>query len=454
MEYDHQALSKKDKDHYWHPFTQMQDWREEDPVIIVGGEGPYLLDDQGRKFIDGFSSLWVNLHGHKVPEIDTAIGEQLKRIAHTTALGFSSPGAIELAERLAVLAPRGLEKVFYSDSGSEAMEIALKMSLQYWENLGQKKHKFLSFANAYHGDTVGAVSLGGMDLFHATYRPLLFDVLRAPSPYCYRCPLSKKHPECQLACLSEAERLLTKNQGEVAAVVVEPLVQGAAGMITQPKGFLKGLRQLCDKHDILLIVDEVATGFGRTGTIFACEQEGVHPDLMALAKGLTGGYLPLAATLTTDKVYQAFLGDYADKKTFFHGHSYTGNPLACAAALANLKLVATDSFLPGLEERVRWLAEGLQPLAEMPHVGEIRQCGLMVGIELVAEKDSGRPYEWAEKTGVRVCNKVRERGIITRPLGDVIILMPTLNIPQKVLEELVSGVGWAIDQVTRERNEG
>ncbi len=450
MEYNHDELAKKDKAYFWHPFTQMADWEKEDPLIIVTGEGSYLIDDRGRKFIDGFSSLWVNLHGHRVAEIDKAIKDQLGRIAHTTALGFSNAPAIELAAKLVAVTPPGLDKVFYSDSGSEAVEIALKMALQYWQHKGEPRHKFLSFVNAYHGDTVGAVSLGGVELFHAAYKPLLFDVLRAPAPYCYRCPLGKEYPGCKLACLKETERILEENKGSVAAIIVEPMVQGAAGMLTQPSGFLKGLRELADRHNSLLVADEVATGFGRTGKLFACEHEGVVPDIMTLAKGLTGGYLPLAATLVSQKIYDAFLGDYAANKTFFHGHSYTGNPLGCAAALASLGLLGEQGFLDGVEQRVKFMADRLHKCGKLARVGEVRQCGMMVGVELVADKRTKQEYNLAEKMGARVCYKAREKWIITRPLGNVVVLMPPLNIPLDVLEELLDGLKWAIEETTRE----
>jgi adenosylmethionine-8-amino-7-oxononanoate transaminase len=450
MEYNHEDLADKDKRYFWHPFTQMADWEKEDPLIIVTGEGPYLIDDRRRKFIDGVSSLWVNVHGHCVPEIDRAVKEQLGRIAHSTTLGLSNPQAIELAEKLVRITPAGLDKVFYSDSGSEAIEIALKMSLQYWGHKGEKRSKFLAFVNAYHGDTVGAVSLGGMDLFHAAYQPLLFNVLRAPAPYCYRCPLQLERSSCDMACLGETARLLEENQGEVAAVVIEPLIQGAAGMLTQPVGFLRGLKDLCETHGVLFIADEVATGFGRTGELFACEKESVRPDVMALAKGLTGGYLPVAATMVTREIYDAFLGDYAEQKTFFHGHTYTGNPLGCAAALANIDLVTAEKFLPKVRTRARRMADKLGEFERLAHVGDIRRCGTMVGIELVEDKETRREYRWEEKVAVRCCYKARERGIIIRPLGNVIVLMPPLRIPLVVLDELLDTVRWAIKAVTEE----
>ncbi|HET6370863.1 MAG TPA: adenosylmethionine--8-amino-7-oxononanoate transaminase, partial [Nitrospiria bacterium] len=325
---DRDRLKRLDHKHIWHPFTQMKEWEGEEPLVIESGRGNYLIDSRGRRYLDGVSSIWVNLHGHRKGAIDRAIKKQLDRIAHSTLLGLTHPPAALLAAELVRLSPRGLTRVFYSDNGSTAVEVAIKMAFQYWRHLGErKKATFVSLANAYHGDTVGSVSVGGIDLFHGAFRPLLFKTLKAPSAYCYRCPLDLAYPGCDLACAEEIGKILRKHQGKIAALVVEPLVQAAAGMIMPPRGHLKRLRALCDEFDVLLIVDEVATGFGRTGKMFACQHEGVTPDLMAIAKGLTGGYLPLAATLTTEKIYRAFLGDYSEFKTFFHGHSYTGNPL-------------------------------------------------------------------------------------------------------------------------------
>ncbi|GAW94088.1 adenosylmethionine-8-amino-7-oxononanoate aminotransferase [Calderihabitans maritimus] len=448
---DKLTLAEKDKKYIWHPFTQMKDWEQEDIVIIERGKGIKLIDVDGREYYDGVSSLWVNIHGHRKEEIDRAIISQLGRIAHSTFLGLSNVPAIELAEKLVAITPASLTRVFYSDSGSEAVEIALKMAYQYWqqkENPCPGKTKFLTLTNAYHGDTIGAVSVGGIDLFHATYRPLLFETRKVPSPYCYRCPYERDKESCSRECLQYIERVLQEEHESIAAFVVEPLIQGAAGMLTSPPGFLKAVRDLCTRYGVLLIVDEVATGFGRTGKMFACEHEGVQPDLMAVAKGITGGYLPLAATLTTEEVYRAFYGEYEEKKTFFHGHSYTGNQLACAAALANLRLFEEEKLLEGLGEKIKVVEEELTGIAELPHVGEVRQCGMMVGIELVQDKAEKTPYPWKDKTGYRVCLEARRRGMIIRPLGDVIVFMPPLASSCDDLRVMLNIIKASIETVT------
>ncbi|MGH2731367.1 MAG: adenosylmethionine--8-amino-7-oxononanoate transaminase [Actinomycetota bacterium] len=445
-----QRLVRLDRAHVWHPFTQMKGWQAVDPLVIERGEGCRLIDTEGRSYLDGVSSLWVNVHGHRVAEIDEALRSQLDRIAHSTLLGLGGVASIELAAALVGVAPPGLEKVFYSEAGACAVEIALKMAFGYWQHRGAvTKRTFLCLENAYHGDTLGAMSVGGIDLFHAAYRPLLFPSFRAPSPYCYRCPLSKSYPSCDIACLNALEEILSEHHREICAVVLEPLVQAAAGMITAPRGYLRRVRELCDTHDVLLILDEVATGVGRTGTFFACEQEEVCPDLLVAGKGLTGGYLPLAVTLTTRRIFEAFLGDYEEFKTFFHGHTYTGNPLACAAALANLDLMEKDATLAGVREREAFLARALAPLAAHPHVGQVRQRGLMVGIELVAERATKRPYPPGERMGWRVAERAREDGVLIRPLGDVVVLMPPLAIPLPDLDMLADAVCKAIVEVTR-----
>ena len=329
-----QSLQDKDKKYVWHPFTQMKDWAAEEIVIIKKGRGAWLEDTKGKKYLDGVSSLWCNVHGHQVPEIDRAIQMQLKEVAHSTFLGLSNEPAILLAEALIKIAPAGLSRVFYSDSGSEAMEIALKMAFQYWQQMGERrKTKFARLSEAYHGDTLGSVSVGGIELFHQVYQPLLFETFAVPTPYRYR--LGDDAAE---KSLQQMEKLFRERHSEIAAFVMEPLMQGAAGMIDQPRGYISRVRELTKKYNILLVLDEVATGFGRTGSMFACDQEKVAPDILAVAKGLTGGYMPLAATLTTEKIFKAFLGEYEDFRTFFHGHTYTANPLACRAALANLEL--------------------------------------------------------------------------------------------------------------------
>ena len=438
-----------DKAHVWHPFTQMQGWLASEPLIVERAEGCWLVDTEGRRYLDGVSSLWVNVHGHRVPEIDEAIAEQLGRVAHSTLLGLAGVPSIELAAELVALAPPGLDKVFYCEAGASAVEVALKMAFGYWHHRGaERRTTFLSLDNAYHGDTLGAVAVGGIDLFHGAYRPLLFPTERAPSPYCYRCPLGLAYPSCAIACLEPMAEILAARAGEICAVILEPLVQAAGGMITAPPGYLRRVRELCDAHDVLLIVDEVATGVGRTGTFFACEQEGVTPDILVAGKGLTGGYLPLAVTMTTQAIFDAFLGEAAAGKTFFHGHTYTGNPLACAAALANLDLMAKRDTLTGVRQRSEVLAEELAPLAGHPHVGDIRRRGLMVGIELVADKAARAPYDAGETMGARVAAAAREAGAVIRPLGDVVVLMPPLAIPIPELRRLASITREAIDDVT------
>jgi adenosylmethionine-8-amino-7-oxononanoate transaminase len=428
----------------------MREWVAETPLIITEGDGVRVRDQDGRWYLDGVSSLWVNVHGHRRREIDRAIIAQLDQVAHSTLLGCSSPPAILLAERLVALAPPGLTKVFYSDNGSTAVEVALKMALQYWQQTTPprpRKTKVLAYSLAYHGDTVGAVSVGGIDVFHARFAPYLFATHRVRPPYCYRCHLDLRYPSCELACLGDVEQALREHHEEIAALIVEPLIHAAAGMITAPAGYLRRLRELCTRYDVLLIADEVATGFGRTGTMFACEREGVTPDLMAVAKGLTGGYLPLAATLTTQKVYDAFLGEYTDFRTFFHGHSYTGNALACAAALATLDIFVHDRVIEGLAAKTAHLREALAPLATHPRVGDIRQAGLMVGIELVQDRAGKARYPVGERIGWKISREARALGLLTRPLGDVLVLVPPLASTNEDLSEMVRLLGHAVERV-------
>lgn len=422
-----QPLAAWDHAYLWHPFTQMQEWEQETPLIIEQGKGSYLIDTEGRKYLDGTASIWVNLHGHRHPRLDRALTAQLQKIAHSTFLGLTNPPAIRLARELIRLAPKGLRRVFYSDNGSTAVEVALKMAVQYWQQVQPSvgpKQSFVHLKMAYHGDTIGAVSVGNIDLFHARFKPLLFPTHQVEPPYCYRCPLGRTYPSCDMACIDPLERLLKTRHRELAGVIVEPLVQAAAGMMVAPPGYLARVRELCTTYNVLLIVDEVATGFGRTGKMFACQHEGVTPDLMAISKGLTGGYMPLAATLTTEAIYRAFLGRYDEWKTFFHGHSYTGNPLGCALALANLEIFRREQTLEQVRKKSRLLARLLQPLAELPHVGDIRQCGFMVGIELVQDRHTKTPYPLDRRIGHRVAQDCRLRGLLLRPLGNVIALVP------------------------------
>ncbi|MGA2584781.1 MAG: adenosylmethionine--8-amino-7-oxononanoate transaminase [Tepidisphaeraceae bacterium] len=429
-----QSLRDLDRKYLWHPFTPMRQWLADDPLVITDAQGMYLIDSDGNRYLDGVSSLWCNVHGHRVPEIDEAIINQLGKVAHSTMLGLASEPAIRLAERLMPLVPPGLTKIFYSDSGATATEIAFKLAAQYWHNIGRpEKNQFIGFADAYHGDTVGAMSVGRMEAFHRPYFPLLFPVHFAPSPNVYRGATLN-------GCLAKLGELLEKHASKIAAVCIEPIVQGAGGMIVQPAGFLAGVRKLCSEHDVLLIADEVAVGFGRTGRMFACEHENVSPDLMCVAKGISGGYLPLAATLATQKIFDAFLGEVSEMKTFFHGHTYTGNPLACAAAIASLDLFAKNDLLASVRRKSVELTAILEELRSLPHVGDIRQKGFMVGIELVEDKKSRKPFDSHRRVGAEVCRRVRRHAVILRPLGDVIVLMPPLAMGTDDLRKIVNAV--------------
>ncbi|HEX5036615.1 MAG TPA: adenosylmethionine--8-amino-7-oxononanoate transaminase [bacterium] len=419
------GLRQWDAEVVWHPFTQMKEYASEDPLMIEAGEGNYLIDAAGKRYLDGVSSLWVNVHGHRKKEIDDAVKAQLDKIAHTTLLGATNPPAVLLAKKIIGVAPAGLKHVFFSDNGSTAVEVALKIAFEYWQLRGRKaKQKFVSFRDSYHGDTLGAVSVGHIELFHEVYRPLLFPTFQAPSP---------RDPKC----LEWVEDLFKKESQALAGLIIEPLIQAAGGMIVQPDGFLKRLKALCERYDVLFIADEVATGFGRTGTLFACEQEGVSPDLFCIAKGLTGGYLPLAATLTTDEIYNAFLGDYAEYRHFFHGHSYTGNPLGCAAALANLEIFEREGTIDAIQPKIRTMKEALERFREIPQVREIRQKGLMVGIDL---GDLPPERRIAHKIGLAA----RKKHVLIRPLGNVIVLMPPLSVTEDEILFLTAVVYDAI----------
>lgn len=438
-------LQEKDYQYLWHPFTQMQEWFTEEPLIIERGEGSYLIDIDGNRYLDGVSSLWCNVHGHGRREIDEAVIAQLRRIAHSTLLGVSHPAAILLAERLAQMAPGGLTKVFYSDDGATAVEIALKMAFQYWQQKGserfRRKTKFLYLSGAYHGDTLGAVSVGGIDSFHSLYKPLLFEAYPVPAPYA----LEEKE-----AALTGVRRIIETHHREVAALIMEPLIQGASGMRAYPSGFTREVWEVCRAHEVLFIADEVATGFGRTGKMFACEHEGVAPDLFVVAKGLTGGYLPLAATLATPEIFDAFLGPVEQKKTFFHGHTYTGNPLGCAAGLASLEIFEKDRVLEKLQSKIELLKAGVERFRSLGHVGEIRQVGFMVGIELFENVTARQPYSPGKRMGHQVIKEARRHGVIIRPLGDVIVLMPPLSVTREEIDALLRAVYLAIQRVTED----
>jgi len=443
-----QRLRELDRQHLWHPFTHMKLWLDDEPLVIVAAEGMHLIDSDGNRYLDGVSSLWCNVHGHRVPEIDDAVRCQLDKVAHTTMLGLASEPAILLAERLMRIVPKGLTKVFYSDAGATATEIAFKLAAQYWFNVGRpEKNQFVGFAEAYHGDTVGAMSVGRVPAFHKPYFPMLFKVHYAPTPFVYRSDTPDDPEGVKRKCLAALEGILREHGGSIAAIAIEPVVQGAAGMIVQPDGFLSEVRRLATAYDVLLIADEVATGFGRTGRMFACEHEGVSPDLMCAAKGITGGYLPLAATFATQRIYDAFLGEPWEGKTFYHGHTYTGNPLACAAALASLDLVEKNHLVRSVAEKGERLAEMLRPLSHLPRVGEVRQKGFMVGIELVQDQATRRPFDPRRRVGAEVCSRIRRHGVILRPLGDVVVLMPPPAMEINDLETIVAAVRTEVERL-------
>ncbi|HVJ57563.1 MAG TPA: adenosylmethionine--8-amino-7-oxononanoate transaminase [Terrimicrobiaceae bacterium] len=420
-------LISAEKQHVWHPFTQMQAWcaPDHEPIVLVEGQGSILWDSHGREYIDGNSSIWTNIHGHNHPVINAAIKSQLDKVAHVSFLGSTNAPAIELAQKLAGCFPSGsLTRTFYSDDGSTAVEVAVKMAVQYWQLRGRpEKCRFVAFENAYHGDTTGAASLGGVDTFTSRFASIHFPVERAANLDA----ISSLTPDC------------------LAAVIVEPLVQGAAGIRLWPPGMLRSLRAWCDANDVLLIFDEVLTGFGRTGRLFACEHESVLPDFLCLAKGLSGGYLPLAATLTTEGVYEAFLGEYQELKTFFYGHSYCGNALGCAAALANLEIFEEENVLESLKGKIALLKQLLAGLRKLPNVAETRQCGMIAGIEV--RRSCGERFPWQEQTGARVCIAARKYGLLTRPIMDTIVLIPPLCITGAQLERATEAIQRAIQDV-------
>ncbi|MBS0210868.1 MAG: adenosylmethionine--8-amino-7-oxononanoate transaminase [Planctomycetes bacterium] len=439
-----QEIEQWDRREVWHAFTQMAEY---EPLLIERAHGCTLVDIDGREYLDGTSSLWCNVHGHRHPRLDAAIVEQLGKVAHTTSLGASNSTTVTLARRLVEIAPAGLDHVFFSDDGSTAIEAALKMAFQYWRQCPTprpEKTCYAALGEAYHGDTLGSVSVGGMPRFHALFQPLLFEVLRLPTPHVYRRPVDVPIERAAEHYLAQAEALLAEHHQRLAALVVEPLVQCAAGMIVHPSGYLRGLRELTRRYNVLLVADEVAVGFGRTGRMFACEHERVTPDLMCLAKGLTAGYLPMAATLATTEIWQAFLGRNEEGRQFFHGHTYGGNPLAAAVALASLDVFEEDRVLEGLVPKIARLQEHLAQIARLPHVGDARQCGLLAGIELVRDIATKEPFPTSEGRGRNVCRRAREQGIMLRPLGDEIVIMPPLAITLEELDRMMQAVEQAI----------
>jgi adenosylmethionine-8-amino-7-oxononanoate aminotransferase len=462
-------LAQLDQRYVWHPFTQMKDWLRTEPIVIVRGQGANIWDAEGRKYLDANSSIWTNLHGHNERRLNKAIQNQLKKIAHSSALGLANEPASLLAERLIKAGGRAgseLRKVFFSDDGSTAMEVALKLSHEYWRRAGVAKPRFLSLQGAYHGDTIGAVSLGHIDLFHKAYGELLFESDEVMAPYCYRCPFNRAKPEradareyrkCNWECVQQVEKKFAAANREgrrITGFVVEPLIQGAAGMIAQPPGWLQRVATITRDYRAHLIADEVMTAFGRTvipvrqgSPLLASQSAGVAPDFVALAKALTGGYLPMAATLTTQSVFDAFLGEYHEFKTFFHGHSYTGNQLGAAAALANLDILATSESIESRIGLVRIMSRELQALWEHPNIGDIRQVGLAAGIELVRDWRTREAFDVRQRAGIRVCEAMAAQGVLTRPIGNVVVLMPPFCTSDNQFHKIVRALSRAIKAV-------
>jgi len=435
-------IKSYDLDYLWHPFTQMKEYGEDEPLVIEGSDGVYLIDSEGKRYIDGVSSLWVNIHGHKVKKIDAAIKKQIDKISHSTLLGVTNPPASILAKKLIDIAPKGLKKVFYSGDGASAVEVALKMAFQYWLLKDKPaKQKFVCLKDGYHGDTLGAVSVGGIDLFHSTYKPLLFESFQISSY------------DSSDETIKELEDLFSRKSDEIAALIIEPYVQTAGGIKVAREGYLIDVRRICDKYNVLLLVDEVATGFGRTGEMFACNHDGITPDILILGKGLTSGYLPLSATITTQDIFDTFLGDYDELRTFFHGHSYSGNPLSCATAIANLEIFDEEKTISTIKASIRILDDQLKEFKGLKHVSDIRSKGLMAGIDLQKDPKKNIPYQLNERIGKKVCDMARYEGVLIRPLGDTIVIMPPVSIKEKELKKLTKSIYKCIKIVTEDEKE-
>jgi len=448
----HKELEKWDKKYVWHPFTQSSEWDKEDITIIAKGRGVYIEDTLGNRYLDGNSSYWVNIHGHGAQGVSDGIIEQLSKIAHSTLLGQGNIPSIELAKKLVEITPKGLDRVFYSDDGSTAVEAALKMAFQYWQNLSggkSNKKRFVSLDISYHGDTIGAVSLGGIPLYHRIFGELCFDNIPAPAPYCYRCPLNLTHPSCNLKCADRLEEIIAKDRENIAAIIIEPLIQMPGGVITQPEGYLTRVREITKKYNVLMIADEVAVGFGRTGKMFACQHENVSPDIMTMSKGITGGTMPLAVTMASEEIFSAFTGEYKDCKTFFHGHTYTGNQLGCAASLSNIELMEKNRVIQNMKRKISKIAKSLKQFANLRNVGDIRQRGMIVGIELVTDKEKKTPYPIETRIGNRVAHEAKKRGMIIRPIGNVVIFVPPLVSSKDELRMMTDIMFEAIKEATQ-----
>jgi len=446
---DSGRLRQLDATHIWHPCTQQKDHEQLAPIPIERGEGSYLFDIEGRRYIDAVSSWWVNLFGHNHPRLNQALKAQLDKVAHHIFAGFTHEPGVELGHRLSKLAPAGLSKVFFTDNGSSAVEAALKMSFQFWQQSGYPhKTKFLSLTEAYHGETLGALSVGGCELYRRVYKPLLQEGYQVQGPDCYRCPSGLHRDNCQAQCFSHLEQTVQQHHDSIAGIIVEPLIQAAAGMRIYPAVYLKKLRNICDRYRIHYIADEIAVGYGRTGKMFANNHADVSPDLLCLSKGITGGYMPLAVVMTTDAVYEAFYGDYQELKAFLHSHSYTGNPLACALAVEVLNIFDQENILANLPERMQTLSHRASEFEALPHVGEFRQLGMVAAVEMVAEKNNKSPYPWQARMGLEVYRRALDRGVILRPLGNVIYFMPPLTTSKDVLDEILDVAYECVDEVT------
>ena len=431
---------KHDLEFIWHPYTQLKDALTFPPILIKRARGIKLYDNQGNFYYDTISSWWCNVHGHNHPKIKAAIKKQLNSLEHVLFAGFTHEPAILLARKLISLSPGRLTKVFFSDNGSTAVEVALKMSFQYWQNTGEvKKTKFVALDYGYHGDTIGAMSVSGLGLFNKVFSPLFFPSFKVPSPYCYRCPMHKEKNTCDIDCITPLENLLKEKSEIISAIILEPMVMAAGGMIIYPKEYLLKAENLARKFNVHLILDEVATGFGRTGKMLACEYvNNAAPDFLCLSKGLTAGYLPLAATLTTDKIYKAFYADYRENKTFYHGHTYTANPLSCSAALASLELFKEEETLNRIKKIMPLFHAGMEKFRDLPLAGDVRYIGLIGAIELVKDKLTKESFAFQERTGLEVYKRALKRNLILRPLGNIIYLFLPLCIKRKELQDVLN----------------
>jgi len=449
---DNNAYAARDLAHVWHPCTQMKDHESLPMIPIRCGEGVWLEDFNGKRYLDAISSWWVNLFGHSNPRINAALARQLGRLEHVILAGFTHEPVIALSEALTALAPAGLTRCFYADNGSSAVEVALKMSFHYWRNVGlTEKRRFITLSNSYHGETLGALSVGDVELYKSTYKPLLLDVITVPSPDCYEREPGESWVDHSKRMFAHMEEALAKHAHETAAVIVEPLVQCAGNMRMYDPEYLRLLREACDRHGVHLIADEIAVGFGRTGTMFACEQARIRPDFMCLSKGLTGGYLPLSAVLTTQAVYDAFYDEYAKLNAFLHSHSFTGNPLACTAALATLSIFREDDVLARNRELAAHMGARARELQDHPNVAEVRQTGMIVAIEMVRDKRSRTPFDWRERRGLAVYRHGLERGMLLRPVGNVVYFMPPYVITPDEIDQMVNVAREGIDLATGAR---